>query len=159
VVAGPVTGFAQGDKVLSPPAETSATIGGHAVTIKYSAPSVRGRIIFGGLVPFGEVWRFGANPATSLTTESDLMIGNVSVPKGNYTLYIWPTSATEMTLIINKQTGQWGTEYDKGQDLGRVPMKVGKTPGLVETLSIKLSSTALSFSWENTMATVSVKGI
>jgi hypothetical protein len=82
----------------------------------------------------------------------------VSVPKGNYTLYIWPTSATELLLVINKQTGQWGTEYDASQDLARVPMKVTKTSAPVETLSIKLSSDSLSFDWENTHASVPVKG-
>jgi Protein of unknown function (DUF2911) len=157
VTAMAVAGFAQ-EKKPSPPAQTSATIGGHAVAIKYSAPSVRGRKIFGGLVPFGTIWRFGANEATALSTDGDLMIGNVSVPKGNYTLYIWPTSATDMMLVINKQTGQWGTEYDKGQDLGRVPFKITKASAPVETLAIKLSSNALTFDWENTHGTVSVQG-
>ncbi len=86
------------------------------------------------------------------------MIGNLSVPKGNYTLYIWPVSASEMMLIVNKQTGQSGTDYDQGQDLGRVPFKISKTASPVETLAIKLSPSALTFQWENTMATVSVKG-
>jgi Protein of unknown function (DUF2911) len=157
VVANAVAGFAQ-EKRPSPPAQTSTTIGGHAVAIKYGAPSVRGRQIFGGLVPFGTIWRFGANEATALSTDGDLMIGNVSVPKGNYTLYLWPASATDMMLVINKQTGQWGTEYDKNQDLGRVPFKITKSPAPVETLAIKLSPTALTFDWENTQGTVSVKG-
>ncbi len=158
VIAGTVTGFAQDQKLPSPPAETSATISGHAVTIKYSAPSMRGRKIFGGLVPFGMVWRFGANSATSLSTDGDLMIGGISVPKGNYTLYLLPKSATDMTLIINKQTGQWGTEYDQGQDLGHAPVKVSKIGAPVETFSIKLSPTALTFQWEDTLGTVNMKG-
>ena len=141
---------------LSPPAEATATIGGKAVSIKYGAPTVRNRKIFGGLVPFGEVWRAGANSATSLHTETDLMIGTLSVPKGDYTLYVLPT-ATEWMLIVNKQTGQWGTEYSQSNDLGRVKMTLKAAPALVEAYKITLTATALQLEWENTIATIPVK--
>lgn len=140
----------------SPPAETAASIGGKAVAIKYSSPSVKGRKIFGGLVPYGQVWRAGANAATSLHTETDLMIGNLSVPKGDYTLYVLPTEKDWM-LIVNKQTGQWGTEYSEGSDLGRAKMTLKAAPGLVESFKISLTATALTMEWEKTIATVPVK--
>lgn len=140
----------------SPPAETSATIGGKAVAIKYNSPSVKGRKIFGGLVPFGQVWRAGANAATSLHTETDLMIGTLAVPKGDYTLYVIPTEK-EWTLAVNKQTGQWGTEYSQANDLGRTKMTIKATPALVESFKITLTDKALTMEWENTTATVSVK--
>lgn len=140
----------------SPPAEATAMFGGKAVSIKYGSPSVKGRKIFGGLVPFGEVWRAGANSATALHTETDLMIGSLSVPKGDYTIYVLP-SATEWMLIINKQTGQWGTEYSQSNDLGRVKMTVKAAPALVEAYKMTLTATALQLEWENTVATVPVK--
>ena len=101
----------------SPAAETSVTINGKKIAIKYSAPSVRGRKIFGGLVPYGEVWRAGANEATSLTTEANLDINGLKVPAGNYTLYVLP-EANQWQLIVNKQTGQWGTVYNQPRTSG-----------------------------------------
>ncbi len=142
---------------LSPPAETSTTIAGRAVAIKYSSPQVRGRKIFGGLVPYGQVWRAGANSATSLHTDADLTIGTLSVPKGDYTLYVLP-SEKEWTLIVNKQTGQWGTEYSEGQDLGRAKMTLKAAPSLVEGFKITLTDKVLTMEWENAVATVAVKG-
>ncbi len=140
----------------SPPAEAAAAFGGKAVTIKYASPSVKGRKIFGGLVPFGEVWRAGANSATALHAETDLQIGTLAVPKGDYTIYAIPT-ATEWTLIISKQTGQWGTEYSQSSDLGRAKMTVKAAPALVESFKISLSASALTMEWENTIATIPVK--
>lgn len=136
-------------KPLSPPAKAEATVKGKKITVDYSAPSKRGRVIMGELVPYGKVWRTGANAATTLTTESDLMIGSLHVPAGKYTLYTIP-GEKEWTLIVNKQTGQWGTDYDEKQDLGRTKLNVApalKTP--VETFVIGVGDT-LSFTWENT---------
>lgn len=142
----------------SPPAETTATIAGKPVAIKYSSPSVKSRKIFGGLVPFGQVWRAGANAATTLTTEADLTIGKLAVPKGTYTLYVMPTSDKEFELIVNKQTGQWGTEYSQGNDLGRVKMNVKAAPALIEAYKMTLTDKSLTLEWENTIASVPVKG-
>lgn len=92
------------------------------VTVDYGQPFARGRAVEGTLIPNAEVWRTGANAATSLVTEVDLRIGALMVPKGSYTLYsIWSPSAG-MQLIVNKQTGQWGTDYKKEMDLGRVAL-------------------------------------
>lgn len=152
--------FAQEKKApASPKAETTVAIEGKSITVKYSAPSMRGRKIFGGLVPYGQVWRAGANAATALHTDADLMIGNLMVPAGDYTLYVWPT-ATEWQLIINKQTGQWGTEYSEGKDLGRVKLTLAKTAP-VELFKITLApaggkKATLKMEWEETAATVPV---
>jgi hypothetical protein len=147
-------------KPLSPPAKAEGTIGGKKITIDYSAPSMRGRKIMGELVPYGKVWRTGANAATTLKTDGDVMIGSVHVPAGTYTLYTLP-GEKDWTLIINKQTGQWGTNYDEAQDLGRVKMSVKALPKAVETLVIDVKSAgaksgSLVFSWENTEASVPV---
>jgi len=137
-------------KPLSPPAKAEATINGKKITIDYSAPSKRNRVIMGELVPYGKVWRTGANAATTLTTEADLMIGSLHVPAGKYTLYTIP-GEKEWTLIVNKQTGQWGTDYDETKDLGRAKIKVAAVKDTVETFTIGIGDT-LSFTWENTKA-------
>ncbi len=151
VVSAAALAQSEPKKPLSPPAKAEATVNGKKITINYSAPSKRGRAIMGGLVPYGKVWRTGANAATTLITEADLMIGSLHIPAGQYTLYTIP-GEKEWTLIVNKQTGQWGTEYNEDQDLGRVKLKVApplKDP--VETFVIGVGDT-LSFTWENTKA-------
>jgi len=114
----------------------------------------------GGLVPYGKVWRLGADAATTLTTDADITIGDLHVPQGVYTLYVL-ASKDGWKLIVNKQTGQWGTEYDQSQDLGRVSMKTANVSP-VETLKITLRSTgasagALDITWGATQASVPVK--
>ena len=92
---------------------------------------MRGRTIFGGLVPYGQVWRTGANAATSFVTTADIVINGVTVPEGRYTLYSIPERASDGSvtwhLIVNKQIGQWGTEYHPEQDLVRIPLTVSPT--------------------------------
>ena len=134
-----------------------------AVGKGYSAPSVRGRTIFGGLVPYGEVWRTGANAATTLKTSGALQIGGLNVPAGTYTLYSLPT-ADGWKLIVNKQTGQWGTVYDKAQDLGRVDMSAGSTAVPVETMVIDFEktigeTTELHVKWANVDASVQITAV
>ncbi len=147
----------------SPPAEASISIGGKTISIKYSAPSLRGRTAFGpdGIVskdPTYPVWRAGANSATALKTDATLQIGSLTVPPGNYTLFV-DVAASPWQLIVNKQTGQWGLSYDKAQDLGRVPMQVSKPPAKVETYKMTLSSPGgnkgkLTLAWDETEASV-----
>jgi hypothetical protein len=151
---------------LSPPAETSVTIAGKAMTIKYSAPSVRGRQVFGegGVISKDRtypVWRAGANAATAFHTDADLDVGGLNVPKGDYTLYILPKDPAAWELIINKQTGQWGLTYNAAQDLGRVKMTMSKPPALIETLKYTLSDqggnkATLLLEWENHIASVAI---
>lgn len=143
-------------RVLSPPMSTSITIEGKKIRVDYGAPSMRGRKVMGGLVPYGEVWCAGANDATTLTTEADLEIAGLKVPKGSYTLWTVPEKA-EWTLIVNKQTGQWHTEYNENRDLGRVKIGVKSLPSPVERFRIELTSSGsnkgiLSLIWENTEA-------
>lgn len=131
----------------SPHVRGEYTIDGAAITIEYGRPSVKGRTIFGpdGLHKPGIVWRMGADEATTLTTTKDLMFGSVHVPAGKYTLYALPLEGTPEKLagklIINKQTGQWGTVYDEKQDLGRVDANVTLLDTPVETLTISFVDT------------------
>jgi hypothetical protein len=148
---------------LSPPAETSVTIAGKAISIKYSAPSVRGRQIFGagGIVSKDSTypaWRAGANAATALHTEADLTIKGLAVPKGDYTIFAL-VNVTPWQLIISKQTGEWGLAYDQKQDLGRVPMDMSKPPAQIETYKMTLSAAGanagkLQLEWDTFIASV-----
>jgi hypothetical protein len=145
----------------SPPGTTECTIKGKKVTISYSRPSMRGRKIMGELVPYDMVWRTGANEATTLTTEIDLNIGGVKVPAGTYTLYTLPSAGT-WKLIINKQTGQWGTVYNQDQDLARVDMTKSEITVPVEQFTISLDQSSndsadLVLEWEKTRLSVVVK--
>jgi DUF2911 family protein len=143
----------------SPAATAEATLNGKKITIAYSQPSMRGRKIMGGLVPYDKVWRTGANDATTLKTDADLNIGGATVPKGTYTLYSLPSAGT-WKLIINKQTGQWGTEYHPEQDLARVDMKKESLSTPVETFVInfepKTNPTEIVMEWENTKLSVPI---
>jgi hypothetical protein len=143
-----------GKPLLSPPATASVSLGDAKINIAYNAPSMRGRKIFGGLVPYGRWWRTGANPATTLTTSADLHFGDLLVPAGTHTLYTYP-SETQWLLIVNKQTGQWGTEYSINEDLGRIPMMAKPMSAPQEVMSITFenstpTSTELHVRWETT---------
>ena len=147
----PAAGQAAPKPPLSPAAKAEVTLAGASVSIDYSAPSARGRTIFGGLVPYGQVWRTGANAATTLKTGVDLKIGSLAVPAGTYTIYSLPTEDGWM-LIVNKQTGQWGTVYDQAQDLGRVALTKGMASSPLETFVIDFektmgASTELHLKW------------
>jgi len=158
ILVGASCGVAQERQPLSPPAQTSVTISGKTITIKYAAPSMRGRKIFGGLEPYNKVWRVGANSATALHTDADLDLNGLAVPKGDYTVFVW-LDPNQWQLIVNKQTGQWGLEYHQDRDLGRVKMNMGKPAAPIETYKMTLSATGqntgkLQLEWENTIAWV-----
>jgi hypothetical protein len=150
----------------SPAATASGSIGGKNVAIKYSAPSVRGRDVFSnkGVIshdPTYPVWRAGANNATALHTDADLDLGGLSVPKGDYTIYVNIKDPNAWELIVSKQTGQWGLTYEPKNDLGHVKMTMSKPASPVETLKYNISSQGgnkgtLELSWENHTATVPV---
>ena len=150
----------------SPSAEASGTIAGKPITIKYSAPSVRGRQIFGegGVVSKDStypVWRAGANAATSLETGTNLDIGGLNVPAGTYTLYVLVKDPENWKLIVNKETGQNGDSYDAGMDLGRVDMKMEKPRAPIEKLKYTITASGnsgkLQLEWENHIASVSIR--
>jgi hypothetical protein len=133
---------------------------GKTITMDYSSPRAKGRKIFGGLVPYGQVWRTGANDATTFVTSADLAVGGKDVPAGSYTIFTVPT-ADKWTLIINKKTGEWGIPYKyESDELARVPMSVSKTSAPVENFTISFDQSGggctLQMSWENTQASVKV---
>jgi hypothetical protein len=133
---------------------------GKKIVVDYGAPSVRGRKIMGELVPYGKVWRTGANEATSFVTGADLVIGGVNVPAGKYTLYTLPSEDT-WKLIINKQTGQWGTVYDQSQDLARIDMKKTTLPQPVEQMTFSFDrldgdKATMKLEWETTGLAVDI---
>ena len=131
------------------------TIDGSEIWVDYSRPSKRGRTIFGDVVPWNTVWRTGANAATQLSTPVDLVIGGQTVPAGKYTLWTLPTP-TGWKVIINKQTGQWGTEYHPEQDLVRVDAKVETLATPLEQMTIAFEGNALTIAWDRTKVSVPV---
>lgn len=147
----------QGVGALSPRDSAVADVGGAHVAVDYGRPFKRGRVIFGQVVPWGEVWRTGANAATGFTTSRDLQIGGVRVPAGKYTLFTLPTQQG-WKLIINQQTGQWGTEYDAARDLARIDMQTRKLDTAVEGFTIRIQPEGqggvLRLQWDDTEAFV-----
>jgi hypothetical protein len=143
--------------LISPRDTVQATVHGANFIVEYGRPSVRGRVIFGAVVPWESVWRTGANQATHFTTDRDVVIGGLMVPRGTYTLWTLP-SETGWQLIINRQTGQWGTIYDPAQDLGRVPLEVRRLTDPVEQLTIRIESRTvggmLIIAWDTYEASV-----
>ena len=157
------SGSAQMEKGSRPSPSAKATCelgGGKTITVDYSSPRAKGRKIFGGLVPYGEVWRAGANEATTFVTTTDVMVGGSHVAAGSYTLFTVPNK-DKWTLIISKKTGEWGIPYPGAdQDLARVDMKVSATPSAVENFAIAFDKAAagctLRMEWETTRATVDI---
>jgi hypothetical protein len=114
-------------------------IGRAVLTVDYSRPLQRGRVLLGGLIPYGQVWRTGANAATQLTTSTPIRLAGVPLDSGSYTLWTLPTR-DGVQLIINRETGQWGTEYQARHDIARVPMIVDSTEAPVEEFTILVDS-------------------
>lgn len=144
----------------SPHADVAATLAGKKVTVSYGRPYMKGRVIFGGLVPWDQVWRTGADEATTFTTEADVVIGGLKVPKGEYALFTIPTEK-QWTLVVNKTAKQWGAfKYDAAQDLGRAPMTVTASTKPVEQFTIEMvpagKQLTLKLSWDKTVATVAI---
>jgi hypothetical protein len=134
--------------------------GGKSIKTDYSSPRMKGRKIYGDLVPFGQVWRTGANEATTFVTSSDVMIGGKAVPAGSYTIFTVPT-AGKWTLIVNKKTGEWGIPYKyESDELARIDMKASKLPSPVENFTISYSKTGMGctmqIDWESTRASVDI---
>jgi hypothetical protein len=149
---------ARAQRYTSPAESVSATIAGKKISIDYYAPSMHGRKVMDGLVPFGEVWCTGANYATAITSEADLTIGDLKVPKGRYSIWTIPTEQ-DWTLIVNKQTGQSHLYYDESRDLGRTKMNVKLFIEPVETFKIELrpeggNKGTLALIWERTEASI-----
>ena len=145
---------------LSPEEKISLDNNGTEVSVVYCRPSQKGRKIFGGLVPYGKVWRTGANAATVVSFSKDVSVGGKAVPAGEYTLWTIPNEA-DWTIILNKETGQWGTNYDESEDLLRVDVPAEEITSPVEQFTIKLVSADdginMNLNWENTKVIVPIR--
>jgi methionine-rich copper-binding protein CopC len=163
------TAFAQGQttdkkpedksKRPSPPASVTATIKGVPVTIDYGRPSAKGRPVFGKLVPYGEVWRTGANEATTFKVDKAVLINGQALPAGQYALFTIP-GPDEWTIIFNKNSKQWGAyDYKSSEDVLRVKVKPTKLTQPVEQFTITADpSGSVRLAWENTQAEFTVNG-
>jgi Protein of unknown function (DUF2911) len=148
-------------QVASPPAKAECKFSdGKTVHVDYSSPRMRGRKIFGGLVPYGEPWRAGANEATTFVLGADMSVGGKVVPAGSYTIFTLPTE-NAWTLIISKQTGEWGVPYPGAEyDFARVPMKVSKLASPMEDFTIGFDQSGaactMHLDWEATRASIEI---
>ncbi|MGA8438191.1 MAG: DUF2911 domain-containing protein [Candidatus Sulfotelmatobacter sp.] len=145
----------------SPPASATCDLGaGKTIKTDYSSPRLRGRKMIGEHDPYGQVWRNGANEATTFVTNTNLVVGGAAVPAGSYTLFVLP-NPDKWTLIINKKTGEWGIPYKyESDELARVDMKVSKLPAPVENFTIAYDKTSagctLREEWDTVRATVGI---
>jgi hypothetical protein len=151
------------DKAKRPSPSASASCdlgGGKSVKTDYSSPRMKGRKIYGGLVPYGQVWRTGANEATTFVTSTNLSVGGTTVPAGSYTIFTVP-NADKWSLVISKGTGEWGTDYPGAdKDLARIDMKVSKLPSPVENFTVSYTKSGMGctmqLDWETTRASVDI---
>jgi hypothetical protein len=149
--------FAQTKPIPSPRDSVSAKINGATITINYGSPSVKGRQIWGKLVPTDSVWRAGANEATVFTTSKDITVQGKSLPAGSYGFFVIP-QATTWTIIFNKVAKQWGAyKYDKTQDALRVTVKPLKSKKMNERLVYKINAKGFSLNWDKLSVPVAVK--
>lgn len=146
----------------SPPESATCDLGnGQTVKTDYSSPRMKGREIYGSLVPYGKVWRTGANEATTFVPSTGVEVGGKDVPAGSYTIFTVPNQ-TEWTLIVNKKTGEWGIPYKyESDELARVPMKVSKLSSPVEDFKISYEKSGngctMNIEWATTKASVDIK--
>lgn len=148
--------FAQ-KKVVSPAETVTGKVNGATITIKYGSPSVKGRAIWGGLVPYDKVWRAGANDATTFETDKTITIEGKQLPAGKYSFFVIPNE-NESVIIFNKEAKQWGAyEYKAGSDQLRVTVKNEKGDALVEKLEYKIMETRIELLWEKVIIGFEVK--
>jgi hypothetical protein len=164
------TMLAQQKPPASPPEKASGTVGGADITISYSSPGVKGREgkVYGsdGLIKNAHgsqypIWRGGANAATTLETSGDIMLGDIHVPKGTYTLFVDISNPDQWSLIVNKKTGEWGLAHDASQDMGKTEMHMSKPSSMVENLKYTITDSGdgkgkLTLAWENKEASVPI---
>ena len=150
-----VAALAQDKKPASPPAKAEGTIDGIKVTVDYSAPSAKGRKIMGELVPYGKVWRTGANATTAIEFSGDVKVEGKTLAKGKYGLYTIP-GENEWTIIINKVATGSPYDYSDKEDVLRVNVKPGKSKSFVETFVVAVEKNNVVLSWENTSVSFKV---
>ncbi len=151
-------GWAQDDpaKRPSPAATATGQVGDATVTVTYSSPSVKGRTVWGDLVPYGEVWRAGANEATTIHFSKDVTVEGQPLAAGTYTFFALPNE-DEWTVIFNKATKQWGTQYDEAQDALRVTVTPTKASAFHEKLAYAVTDKGLVLQWENLEIPVAIE--
>ncbi len=146
----------------SPPATATGTVNGATITIDYSSPGVKGRKIWGGLVPYDKVWRAGANEATLFTTSKDILVEGKKLPAGKYSLYAIP-GEKDWIIIFNSKTGQWGVKDDEStteepaNDVLRVTVKPEKSTAFNERMKFVIGGKGFALEWENLRVPVSIK--
>ena len=148
------------EKPLSPKETVTGTIDGVAIEIVYCRPSARGRVMLGEKEPFGQVWRTGANAATTIKFDKKVTIEGKTLEAGTYALFTIPNEK-EWVFIFNKNTKQWGAydyEKNKDQDALQVTVKADKTPSFVETFKMNIDKDQVSLQWENTAVAFKIKG-
>jgi len=145
---------------LSPRDSVKTTVAGASLYVDYGRPAKRGRVVYGGIVPYGEVWRTGANAATQFRTDRTLDFGGVKIPPGLYTLWTLP-GAQGWKLIVNSQTGQWGTEHHADRDIATIDMTVGTLPQPQERFTVVIEPAAdggvIHFDWDTTRVSAPFK--
>ena len=148
-------------QVLSPPAKAACKFAdGKLISVNYSSPRMRGRKIFGDLVPFGEVWRVGADDATTFVLGADVTVNGKNIPAGKYTMFALPPP-NKWTLIVSKQAGEWGIPYPGERfDFARMDMKISKLSARLENFTISFdasgTSCTMKFDWELTRASIEI---
>lgn len=146
----------------SPAATATGKVGDATITVTYSSPSVKGRQIWGGLVPYDQVWRAGANKATIFETDKDIKVEGKALPAGKYSLYAIP-GEKKWTIILNSETGQWGikrdgtTTEDPAKDVIKVDVKPEKASAMTEKLTYEVNSKGVALIWENLKVPVAIK--
>ncbi|WP_035672537.1 DUF2911 domain-containing protein [Flavobacterium sp. 83] len=149
--------FLNAQEKASPAAVATGKINDATISINYSSPSVKGRQIWGGLVPFNEVWRAGANEATTFETDKDLTIEGAKLPAGKYSFFVIPNEK-ECIIIFNKEPKQWGAyKYNAKQDQLRVTVKQIAASTIAEKLVYSINKDTIVLSWENWNIPFSVK--
>jgi len=168
LIAAAMAGFAgnapQRDKSQrpSPPAHAECKVGGGTtINVDYSSPRMKGRKVFGGIVPYGQVWRAGANEATTFVVSGNVRVGSLELPAGSYTLFVIPEEGKAWRLIVSKKTGEWGIPYPGEQlDLGRTEMRTKALASPVENFTIGFDrdgdGCVLHMDWETTSASVKI---
>lgn len=144
-------------KIASPRDSATGKVGQASISMNYGSPSVKGRVIWGDLVPYNKVWRAGANEATTFTTDKDILVEGKSLAKGTYGFFVIPTEK-DWIIIFNKDAKQWGAyEYKQSEDVLRVTVQPKKSPILTERLIYKVYAGGISLIWENLEVPISIK--
>ena len=142
----------------SPKKEATGKVGETTVTVNYSAPSVKGRVIWGELVPYDKVWRAGANQNTTITFDKDILVTGKKVSAGKYGLFVIPTNGEGWTVILSKKNDSWGTNgYDEANDLMRFNVKSKMADQNEELMTFSVNNNGVEFAWEKARFLIPIK--